>query len=64
VDLKTPDFVKVAEGMGLEAEPVKGVAEFKAAFAHAVAAKGPVLLDIDMGALQPMGGLGTPPPRR
>ncbi len=54
VDLATPDFAAVARGMGLLAESVKGVDEFRAAFARAVDAAGPVLLDVDMAALQPM----------
>ncbi len=63
VDLATPDFVAVARGMGMAAEAVKGVDEFRAAFARAVAAEGPVLLDIDMSALQPMGGIAAVPRR-
>jgi acetolactate synthase-1/2/3 large subunit len=64
VDLGKPDFPAIAKAMGVAAEPVRGVDEFRAAFARAVANDGPTLLDIDMGALQPMGGLGSPPPRR
>jgi acetolactate synthase-1/2/3 large subunit len=63
VDLATPDFAMVARGMGMQAETVKGVPQFREAFARAVAAEGPVLLDIDMTVLQPMGGLGSPPRR-
>ncbi len=63
VDLATPDFVTVARGMGMAAEAVKGVDEFRAAFARAVAAEGPVLLDIDMSALHPMGGIAAVPRR-
>lgn len=63
VDLTTPDFVAVAQAMGVRAEAVSGAASFREAFARAVEADGPVLLDIDMGALQPMGGLGSPPRR-
>lgn len=62
VDLHTPDFVQVSQGMGVSAERVSGVAEFEAAFSRAVAADGPVLLDIDMSVLEPM-SFG-PPPRR
>lgn len=54
VDLATPDFVKVAEGIGLRGIKVSGTDEFKAAFQEAMAAKGPVLLDIDMSVLAPM----------
>ena len=41
---------------------VNGVNGFRDAFARAIDADGPVLLDIDMSALRPMGGLGSPPP--
>jgi acetolactate synthase I/II/III large subunit len=54
VDLHTPDFVKVAEGMGLDAEAVRGVGGFEPAFARALARPGPTLLDIDLGSLAPM----------
>ena len=63
VDIKTPDFVQVAEGMGVHAEAVRSAAEFEAAFARAVAHTGPVLLDIDMNALAPMGDLFGRPRR-
>ena len=58
VDLATPDFAAVARAMGMHGETVQSAAEFHDAFARAVAAEGPVLLDIDMAALVPMGGLG------
>ncbi|GAB4338040.1 MAG: thiamine pyrophosphate-binding protein [Dehalococcoidia bacterium] len=64
VDLATPDFAAVAAAMGVRGEAVRGVAAFRDAFARAVDADGPVLLDIDMASLQPMGGLGSPPPKR
>ncbi|MFN0090849.1 MAG: thiamine pyrophosphate-binding protein [Acidimicrobiales bacterium] len=54
VDLHTPDFVKVAEGMGLAAEAVKGVSAFEAAFARALERPGPTLLDIDQESLAPL----------
>ncbi len=57
VDIKTPDFVQVAEGMGVSARHVGSAAQFETAFADAVAHTGPVLLDIDMNALAPMGDL-------
>ncbi|MCX7618259.1 thiamine pyrophosphate-binding protein [Tepidiforma sp.] len=63
VDLATPDFVRVAEGMGIPAEAVDSAAGFRAAFQRALQRGGPALLDIDMSRLVPMGGLGTPPPR-
>ena len=62
-ELTTPDFAMVARGMGMHGETVRGVDEFKDAFARAVSATDPVLLDIDMSALAPMPGL-APPPRR
>jgi len=57
VDIKTPDFVQVAQGMGVHAEPIRSAAEFETAFERAIARSGPVLLDIDMNALAPMGDL-------
>lgn len=54
VDLHTPDFVKVAEGMGLTAERVVGLDEFEPAFRRAVDRSGPTLLDIDLNALAPL----------
>ncbi|MBN9492156.1 thiamine pyrophosphate-binding protein [bacterium] len=63
VELATPDFAMVARGMGMPGETVSGVKAFHDAFASAVVADGPVLLDIDMDVLTPMAGLGTPPPK-
>ncbi len=64
VDLHTPDFVTVANGMGVEAERVESAAAFREAFARGIAHEGPYLIDIDVTKLTPMAGLGTPPPRR
>jgi len=64
VDLSTPDFVMVANGMGMRAERADSVASFREAFARGIAHDGPSLIDIDMTKLTPMGGLGTPPPKR
>ena len=58
VDLHTPDFVAVAKGMGLESERVKSATEFEGAFERAMAVDGPVLLDIDMGSLEPIQAFG------
>lgn len=63
MNIKTPDFVKVARGMGVHAEAVGSAGEFEAAFERAVAHSGPVLLDIDMSALAPMGDLFGRPRR-
>ena len=54
VDLHTPDFVTIAAGMGLPAEPVAGVAAFERAFVASLARGGPTLLDIDMSSLTPL----------
>ncbi|HEY6600018.1 MAG TPA: thiamine pyrophosphate-dependent enzyme, partial [Pseudomonadales bacterium] len=63
VDIKTPDFVAVARGMGVHAEAVGSATAFETAFARAMSTSGPVLLDIDMNALAPMGDLfGRPRP--
>lgn len=64
VDLATPDFAMVAQGMGMYGEKVVGVEAFKDAFARAVQFNGPVLLDIDMDALTPMAGLGSRPSKQ
>ena len=60
VDLATPDFPALARSMGVEAHAVAGVDQFRAAFRAAAEADGPVLLDIDLNALQP---IGEYPPR-
>jgi acetolactate synthase-1/2/3 large subunit len=64
VELNTPDFVAVAKAMGVPGEAVGSAAEFADAFQRGIDADGPYLLDIDMTKLAPMGGLGSPPPRR
>jgi acetolactate synthase-1/2/3 large subunit len=64
VELSTPDFVMVANGMGMKAERVESAADFRGAFARGLANDGPYLIDIDMTKLTPMAGLGTPPPKR
>jgi acetolactate synthase-1/2/3 large subunit len=53
-DLPKNDFVKIAEGMGVEAEHVRGIDEFEKAFARAMLNPGPTLLDIDMSYLAPI----------
>ncbi len=61
VDLETPDFPALARSMGATAHAVASVEQFAAAFTAAQASTGPVLLDIDLNALHPMGEY---PPRR
>jgi acetolactate synthase-1/2/3 large subunit len=58
VDLATPDFARVAEGMGVRGLRADSTAGFRHAFAAAVNGEGPTLIDIDMSKLEPMGGLG------
>ena len=60
VDLATPDFPALARSIGLDAHAVASVAEFRTAFREAADADGPVLLDIDLNALHP---IGEYPPR-
>ena len=64
VDLATPNFSMVAEGMGMKAERADSSASFREAFARGIAHNGPYLIDIDMTKLVPMAGLGTPPPKK
>lgn len=54
VDLMTPDFAKVAEGMGVLGLKAASSLEFTASFSRALAHDGPALIDIDMTALVPM----------
>jgi len=53
-ELPTIDFVKVAEGMGVDAERVDGLEEFEPALTRALERQGPSLLDIDMNVLAPI----------
>ena len=61
VDLETPDFPALARSMGAAAHAVGSVEQFAAAYTAALDSDGPVLLDIDLNALHPMGEY---PPRR
>ncbi|MGY1846318.1 MULTISPECIES: thiamine pyrophosphate-binding protein [unclassified Blastococcus] len=54
VDLATPDFVALAQAMGVPGEAVKDVAGFERAFATSVASDGPYLIEVDLTALAPM----------
>lgn len=54
VDLHTPDFVRLAEAMGVRGEKVASADAFETAFAAAMREPGPCLLEIDMAQLQPM----------
>ena len=61
VDLETPDFSALARSMGAAAHAVASVEQFATAYMAALDCAGPVLLDIDLNALHPMGEY---PPRR
>ena len=54
VDIHTPDFVKVAEGMGITSSHVGSVASFETEFAAALERSGPTLLEIDLTVLSPL----------
>ena len=54
VDLATPDFIKVAEGMGVKAMAVNSAKQFHTAFEEAMEHSGPVVLDIDQSSLSEM----------
>ncbi|MGI9616459.1 MAG: thiamine pyrophosphate-binding protein [Acidimicrobiales bacterium] len=54
VDLHTPAFSKVAEGMGIPAGTVDSAERFEEQFSAAIHRDGPTLLDIDLTALAPM----------
>ena len=54
VDLATPDFAMLARAFGIPSSRVDSVASFDKAFADSVAAEGPVLIEVDLTALQPM----------
>lgn len=60
VDLATPNFTTVAKGMGLKAESVGSLEEFKGAFTRAIDADGPVLIDINTSSLAAIAGMGQP----
>ena len=60
VDLATPDFPALARSMGVDAQAVAGVDQFRTAYRAAMQGTGPVLLDIDLNALHP---IGEYPPR-
>ena len=60
VDLATPDFPALARSIGVHARAVAGVDQFRTAYREAMAGDGPVLLDIDLNALHP---IGEYPPR-
>ena len=53
-ELSKINFVTVAQGMGVEAERVEGIAQFEPALARALARSGPSVIEIDMDFLSPI----------
>jgi acetolactate synthase-1/2/3 large subunit len=54
VDLTTPDFAMLGTSMGIPSRSVGSVEAFDAAFAESVQQDGPMLIEIDLTALEPM----------
>lgn len=54
VDLLTPDFVVLAQAVGLEATRVSNATEFDAAFRRAATSSEPNLIEVDLTAIEPM----------
>ena len=61
VDLFTPDFGQLASGCGLPYARVTSADGFDAAFAAAVATRGPAVVEVDMAAVGPTPVQFTPP---
>jgi acetolactate synthase-1/2/3 large subunit len=64
VDLATPDFVRLAESMGVQARRVQRAEDFGPLFVEAVRTGTPWLLDIDLTALAPMQIVPQSPSKR
>lgn len=64
VELSTPDFAATANAMGVKGVHVNSAEEFDREFAAAMEHDGPVLLDINMDALEPMQGFGARPQKK
>jgi acetolactate synthase-1/2/3 large subunit len=56
VDLMTPDFVQLASAMHVPGERVADVVAFDRAFAASLERSGPYLIEVDVTALEPLGG--------
>jgi acetolactate synthase-1/2/3 large subunit len=54
VDLRTPDFVGLAQSVGMEASRVASAGQFASAFETAMRGFGPTLIEADVAALAPM----------
>jgi acetolactate synthase-1/2/3 large subunit len=54
VDLRSPDFVRLAESFGFVSERVKTAEDFRRAFSAAVKARQPWMIVVDSNAIGPM----------
>ncbi|WP_029431230.1 thiamine pyrophosphate-binding protein [Blastococcus sp. URHD0036] len=61
VDLFTPDFGKLADSLAMPYWLVQGPGRFEDVLREAVAARRPVLVEVDVTALDPVPGAFTPP---
>lgn len=61
-DLLTPDFSLIARAIQLPHEKVSRITDFEAAFDRALAAKGPVLVEVDMVTIGPFAETFAGPP--
>jgi acetolactate synthase-1/2/3 large subunit len=63
-DLRMPSFAKIADSFGLSYKLIDDAKDFGAALAEAVAAKGPVFLEVDMIAIGEFGINFAGPPEK
>ena len=54
VDMRSPDFVSIAQAFGFGTRRVKSSSEFRAAFSEAVGSRQPWMVVIDSDAIGPM----------
>lgn len=64
VELATPNFEAVGSAFGINSATISSVAQFVETFTHAVAQRGPWILDIDLTAMSPMKITPQPKPER
>ncbi|MBV1882100.1 MAG: thiamine pyrophosphate-binding protein [Pseudomonadales bacterium] len=60
-ELYTPDFIKMAESMGVRGLKAENVTEFNSRLAEAMEINGPVLIEINVHNMEPMKGIVTAP---
>ncbi|KQZ75609.1 thiamine pyrophosphate-binding protein [Nocardioides sp. Root151] len=61
VDLFTPDFALLAASLAMPYHLVRGPGEFEGAFRDALAVRGPVIVEVDVAAVEPKPGAFVPP---